>query len=629
LYHNEEEMRRSTWLLLIPVLLLMTWMGGRGLNADAIWYDEWWSFYMAGGAHYGPISFDEFMGRAETDPWHPPAYYVLLSGWGALVGWTPYAARALSLWAGVLAVAWTYRLGREMQSMTVGLAAAVALASSAFFGHYLHEIRDYSLYTMLTVFTLWAYWRMISTRAGLGMQTAFFVGAVLLIYTHYFAALGLAAVAIYHVLFERKTRGWWRPPVITGLAGLLFLPWLRVLLAAVGFVAEDVARQASSLTPGEVVSRLLFMFSNGNTVLLIVAGVYAARKPTRALCLLWFWLFAVLILAVILNAWLGLLTEMRYLILLWPVVAILFGAGLARWVASRGMLALILVVWALVGVWSAINASPLMVAFNSPSSDTYNNSLGNAFRTLPWDTLRETIRQRGQPGDVLALHRPDAVWAVQGVFDYYLHDTPVRPVIMETLSGGETGDEYFRSAQQFIDDAPRVWLAVDKTIPPNFRLGVFQESLAQGYASCGTVFNLPNMKLDLFVRVPPENNGAMLTFGEGTGVDLLEPLPEMAEGELQVLLGWSIAPEVPPNTYSVGLHIENAQGQLVGQLDNRLPGTGFTCQPVTLSLANFPPGEYRLLMMVYDWASGERLDGHHAGTGEDGDRLMLGAFRIE
>src|SRR5262245_40462494 len=103
-------MGRRKWLLVIPLLLLTSWLGARGLNADAIWYDEYWSLYYAGGAHYGPITLGETWTRvAQTDiELNPPGYYLLLNGWGALVGWTEYAGRALSLLVGVLAVAFTY-----------------------------------------------------------------------------------------------------------------------------------------------------------------------------------------------------------------------------------------------------------------------------------------------------------------------------------------------------------------------------------------------------------------------------------------------------------------------------------------------------------------------------------------
>ena len=49
-----------------------------------------------------------------------PFYYVLLSAWGSLAGWSEFSARMLSLLAGVLAVAWVYRLAADMHSINAG-----------------------------------------------------------------------------------------------------------------------------------------------------------------------------------------------------------------------------------------------------------------------------------------------------------------------------------------------------------------------------------------------------------------------------------------------------------------------------------------------------------------------------
>src|SRR3989304_4703646 len=80
-------------------------------------------------------------------------------GWEALVGGTPFGARSFSLMIGALAVAFTYRMGRDLHSPRAGLYAAVAVGGSAFYIDYLHEARAYTLLVLLAAFTVWAYWR--------------------------------------------------------------------------------------------------------------------------------------------------------------------------------------------------------------------------------------------------------------------------------------------------------------------------------------------------------------------------------------------------------------------------------------------------------------------------------------
>ena len=95
--------QRPVWLWLIPLLLLTTWLGARSLDADAIWYDEYRSLFYAGGAEYGPIQLPEVWTRVALygGAAQVPGYFSLLWGWGALVGWTEFAARSLSLFCGV------------------------------------------------------------------------------------------------------------------------------------------------------------------------------------------------------------------------------------------------------------------------------------------------------------------------------------------------------------------------------------------------------------------------------------------------------------------------------------------------------------------------------------------------
>jgi hypothetical protein len=229
-----------------------------------------------------------------------------------------------------------------------------------------------------------------------------------------------------------------------------------------------------------------------------------------------------------------------------------------------------------------------------------------------------------QPGDALAFHRPDYAWAIEGIFEFYLHDVPVRRTIMEMLPGRDQNNEYWSSAQQYIGSADRVWVAIDKTMRPTFRLSEFERALEDDYVSCGQVLDLPQLSLELYAREP--GGTPPFEFGEqGIGLRLLELLPAHASDSLNVLLGWDISSEVPPSTYSVALHVEDEQGQLAAQTDYGLPNRGFTCQPSVLPLSGLPAGTYSLRVVVYDWSTGERLT---VGGGEN-DRLWVGSFDVD
>ncbi|MFN8450772.1 MAG: hypothetical protein U0521_19860 [Anaerolineae bacterium] len=152
----------NRWLPMIAVLLLVTAVGGWNLNADGIWYDEWWSLYTAGSAAFSPpLSPTQIWDRlAADDPSQTPGYPLLLSAWGNLAGWTEFAGRALSLFGGLLAVAMTYRFARALtRDWLAALAAAALLGASSMLLYFTHELRGYTLYLACSVALFYAYWR--------------------------------------------------------------------------------------------------------------------------------------------------------------------------------------------------------------------------------------------------------------------------------------------------------------------------------------------------------------------------------------------------------------------------------------------------------------------------------------
>jgi uncharacterized membrane protein len=99
-----------------------------------------------------------------------------------------------------------------MVSPRVGLYAAAVVGTSAFFVHYLHELRMYSLFALLTAFTVWVNWRIVTAKREPGklLWVGLLAVAVAMLYTHYFASLPLFAIGLFHILFVKKTRRWWQ-----------------------------------------------------------------------------------------------------------------------------------------------------------------------------------------------------------------------------------------------------------------------------------------------------------------------------------------------------------------------------------------------------------------------------------
>jgi hypothetical protein len=596
---------------IIVLLLGVTWLGARGLNADALWFDEVWSLYYSGGQEYGPISPLEVVSRVVGELEHeknPPGYYVLLNIWGGAVGWTEAAGRVLSLLVGVLAVAWMYRAGCDIGgSRLTGLAAATAVGGSAFFIYYTHELRVYSMMVLFSACVTTIYWRLLRQMRPprIMIQLGFVLGIAGALYMHYLTVLVIGAIGIYHLLFAPKMGQWVRITVLGLIGGGLFLPWMPILLRATSGAA---ALQTVAMGTPDMVRELFVVFSNASLALLVVCAVYALRARGHHTQFVWAIGALGVGLAAGLNTVYPVITHIRYLIALWPLLALVVGLGVEE-LARKGIApTLVLGLWLAAGVWNTIDPG-----FNRVLSD----------ETLPWRVFRGELIQHGDPDDVVIFHAADFNWFRDLEMQHYMYGLPTRYSLMENIPGLQANDEYYRNAQLFIGDAPRVWVGVDRTLTANFRLGEFQRVLDESYAPCYSAFNEPDMSMDLYVRRPDSVERMPLRFENGIGGQLLELM--MAEGEVSILMGWQVESSVPPDTYSTGLHIIDSSGNLAAQVDTGLPGQGYHCQKADIHL---PPGSYTVYALVYNWQTGERMAAMNGESGEEEDRVEVGRIEI-
>jgi hypothetical protein len=151
------------------------------------------------------------------------------------------------------------------------------------------------------------------------------------------------------------------------------------------------------------------------------------------------------------------------------------------------------------------------------------------------------------------------------------------------------------------------------------------------YTVCPTGVNLTAAQFELYARsrvccVPDAL--PLMRFGNGIALTAIEFPDEVSEA-LPVLVGWKVADDVPPYTYSVAFHIEDGEGNLMAQADYGLPQQAFSCQETPIALNSLPPGDYEVFIIVYAWESGQRLQGEVLATSEQGERLPLGIFRVE
>ena len=160
--------------------------------------------------------------RKRTRP-RPRAGRILLFIQGRLAGWSEPAIRSLSLFAGLLTLAWVYRAGRDFFGPQAGLVASLMLGSSVVFLAHMELARALTAVALFTALILWSYWRVAlhPRPPGPGAQAGLLLGSIGLLYSHYFGSLFLPALGLFHLLFVPKKRRWWRTLLLVGLAALV------------------------------------------------------------------------------------------------------------------------------------------------------------------------------------------------------------------------------------------------------------------------------------------------------------------------------------------------------------------------------------------------------------------------
>ena len=110
-------------LPLLSILILAAFLRFYRIEAQSFWNDE------GNSARLAERTANLIISGAAGDI-HPPGYYLLLAGWRLIVGQSEFALRGLSAFAGILLVAFVYRLGYQYFS---GPAAESAAIGAAFF----------------------------------------------------------------------------------------------------------------------------------------------------------------------------------------------------------------------------------------------------------------------------------------------------------------------------------------------------------------------------------------------------------------------------------------------------------------------------------------------------------------
>jgi hypothetical protein len=620
---------------LVALLLFSAVLAAIDLYPQPFWFDEWISMRYAGGEFYGPMTFPQIWERmAQGDPSQSPFYYLVLSVWGQLAGWSPFALRTFSWMCGLLAVAWTYRAGRELHSWRAGVGSAMALSACAFFIYHMHEARMYTLTPLLTAISVWAYARTQSKPTKL-TYVVLVLSLVALVYTHHVAILVPAALGAYHVLtFPHRTKSWWIVLCLLIAAGLFYTPWLfGVTLRGASDIQTSEIWRAISKPPVNAVNETLLLFANGSVALLLIFAYFAWDRRNPSTRMVWFLALIAFAAALVVNIFIPFLTNIRYLLVLFPLLAVLIGIGAARIThqLNRGGLKnlgrVLIALWIGGGAWVTLNPDILRDAW---------------ILYLRWDRLAEQINPLAQEGDALVFMIPFNTpgWIHEATSSYYLRDVPVSITRLDTLADQPPEIVEAQIADVMALQPTRVWVAHAPEQPPGqLAPREMAQALQANFVECANTYSDLEISRRLYARVFEGDSHYQFSGGDSQiGVSLLElfdvPTPRSLSSDhpLRLTVEFAIPPDLPYSRYSVGLHILDSSDNLAAQEDFPLPtptrepnGLINACYGTSIPLENLAAGEYQLNLVIYAWETGERL----LTTNTQSDTLMIGSIVLD
>jgi uncharacterized membrane protein len=623
-------MRRLPWafiLLLWLAFALRVWR----LEAQSLWYDEGYSFYLA--AH---LPLDQALNLTLRDI-VPPLYYLLLRIWLLFAGTSEFALRFPSALFGVVAVALIARIGRDLAHLSVSVAGTATARRVGLIGGFLAAVapvliwlsQDARMYGPLVTWSLLAASGLLkvaaptATRQSRRLGWALFIGAGLAaLYTHTVAAFWLLGQLVFGLLItwqQRHNRERVREGLVAlGLLAVGYLPW--VIVALVSFQAN------AGYWPGHLPPPYLWRTAWET----FVGGQHLSAAQT-SLAAVWFG-------AAVLLGWVVLLFRQRrvalylfcYLII--PLLAMGIAFRSTPKLAPRYPTAmapglfLILAVGA-VGAFrlSRIARYVLFIALfgvvllslyadvNLYSKPDYGND--------DWRAVADYVRSHKGPDDKVLLISGHAF----AVFAYYFGWegwVALPDDVLLDINNVLTYSNVAPRLNQILAEASGAWLVLwqDEVVDPTGLVPALLDDVGaelptptfQGL-SAGDAVELRHFVLGTAVQFPdelPVRHPLNQTVAPGItalGYNLpVEPLP--ADAEISVRVFWQ-ADETLQGTHSASLRLTDRLGQEWARRDAFLAGPYFserwpTGTPVmghytvTLPIGT-PPGTYMPTLMVY------------------------------
>jgi len=419
------------------------------LAYKSFWFDEGFSVGVA------RLDWPNFLHLLWVREANMALYYVLLKLWLTL-GMNEFYVRALSVVFGLATIRVVYALGKRLFGARAGLSAALLLSINAFHVRYSQEARGYGLLVFLSALGSLLFVRCIENPTARNWWL-YTLGSVLIVYSHFYGVLAVAAHWLSLILLPREYRP--SPPP---------LRWLRFFAYGTAPIAIFLCRagtQPMNWLPRPNAASIRYFFEclvgNGGYLLLgtyvlaWAAAAYARVRSDKQQCwhydLMFLWVVFPIAVVLGISQFKSIFLA-RYLIVCLPASVLLAAAGISRLRLRFRVGVLLLVTVLSVG---------RVFAYYQHDFDVYRDN---------WRAATHYVLANTEPGDGIFFYAGPG----RMTFDYYrsLAGKPTtEPEVIYPSSGNRiTYRDFLVSplAEVLQDSLPqprRVWLFLNQHRP--------------------------------------------------------------------------------------------------------------------------------------------------------------------
>ena len=210
----------SQKLIILGLTLLSFLLRAYRLDFQSYWIDEGWTVFFAN------LSLAELWRLLQVTEIKPPFYFPSIIYWAKLVGDSEYALRFYSLIFGVMAVPFSYRLGKDLGDNRLGLLLALLITISPYQIWHSQDARNYSILTAASATSMWGFVN-IWQRGGWRWWLIYVMGTEWAMMTHYHGVMLIGIQGLFLLLtWRRHWRGYLSWGISLSIMFLLYLPWL-------------------------------------------------------------------------------------------------------------------------------------------------------------------------------------------------------------------------------------------------------------------------------------------------------------------------------------------------------------------------------------------------------------------